>query len=206
MGKRCAAHHPLRPIRLTPCRSPARSSRIRRKQYVEIEGPAARLARRAAGSRRVREALDDAGIDAQSMSARGTAADRRHRRLRRRQPGIHRRAIPALLHRPPETVQRLHHSDRHHRHAGQRDLHALRLPRSEPHHLHRLHLLDRRHRLRLPANPGGRAGYHGGGRRRCAHRAADPARLHADAHHDARAGTTSRSALRGRSRAIATAS
>ena len=42
------------------------------------------------------------------------------------------------------------------------------------------------------------------GRRGCADRAADPARLHADADHEHRLERTSRSALRARSRAIAT--
>ena len=138
--------------------------------------------------------------------ARRTAPYRRHRRLRRRQPGVHRGAVPPLLRGQPEAVQRVYDPTSHHRHAGQRNLDAVRLPRAEPHHLHRLHLVHRRHRLRVSQHSGGVLDTHGRRRRRCAHRAADPARIHADADHDARAGTTSRSAPRVPSPATATAS
>ena len=92
----------------------------------------------------VGEAVSDAGLDVAGYVARRTARHRRDCRLRRRQPGFYRGAIPALLHRPSETVQRLHHPHGYHRHAGQRSLHALRVSRVQPHHFHGLHFVDGR--------------------------------------------------------------
>ena len=117
---------------------------FRREHVRGAQGPPARLARGAAGASAVEEALEDAGIDPQAMT-----------RDELRGIGVivgsgggsqefHRGTVPPLLHRPPEAVQRVHHSHRHHRHAGQRSFHAVRLSRHEPHHLDRLHFVHRR--------------------------------------------------------------
>ena len=182
------------------------SRRVRREEVRGDQGPAARFARRPAGRGQRRRGRGRCRARRHRHDARRTARHRRDRRLRRRQPGFHRRAVPALLRRPDQAVQRVHHSHRHHRHAGQRSLHALRLSRAEPHRLHRLHVLHRRHGLRLPQHSGGRAGHHGDGRRGFADRAADPARLPVDAHHVHALEPRAARAPRGPSPRIATAS
>jgi len=78
----------------------------------------------------VAEALEDAGLDTGSMSREelrgigvivgsgGGSQDFTEEQL------------PPLLHRAPEAVQRLHHSDQHDRDAGQRGVHAVRAARA----------------------------------------------------------------------------
>ncbi len=105
-----------------------------------------------------------------------------------------------------EALQRVHDPDFDHRHAGQRDLHAVRLSGDEPHRLDGMHLFDRCDRLCLPQHSGGGSGHDGGGRCGRADRAVDPARIRADADHEHALELRSRSALRGLFRATATAS
>ena len=88
------------------------------------------------------------------------------------------------LHGQGEAGQPVLHSQRHHGHALQRDQHALRSARHEPRHHHRLHVVDRRVRLRAAANPVWLSAHDAGGRRGRADRAGNHEGLHPDEDHD----------------------
>ena len=104
------------------------------------------------------EAIHDAGLDPAAMSMEekreigvilGTGGG----------AGIFRRTISSLAQRPRQTSQLVLHSQRHHGNDPQRSQHALRIPRLQPRDHHRMHVVYRRHWLRLSAHPGGSAAH-----------------------------------------------
>ena len=94
------------------------------------------------------------------------------------------------LQREGQAGQPVLHSQRNHGHDVERNQHALRTARHEPRHHHRLHLIDRRVRLRAAADPVRLHPGDAGRRRGCADRSRNHEGLHPDAHHDQPRGTT----------------
>ena len=88
---------------------------------------------------------------ARCRAARGRARRRRDHRQRRRRHRRRRAAVPGLLHQRRPQRHALRDRDRHLRHGVERDLDLARAARHQPRAVDRLHLVDRRHRLRRGA-------------------------------------------------------